>query len=73
MEMKKVLLVVASVATAVILMGMLCSLFGVLLKWAVILLLIGGLIWLTGYFVFDVNLVDYVKGIFDGWKNKPSE
>ena len=62
------LIVIAAVAIGTVLLGMMCSLFGVLLKWGLILLVSGGAIWVIDYFVFDVNLADSVRDLLDGWR-----
>ena len=73
MEKKNIFLILAAVAAACVLLGMMCSLFGMLIKWTMILLAIAGIVWLTGYLVFDINLYEYAAGILRPLKKGKDE
>ena len=73
MEKKNIFLILAAVAAACVLLGIMCSLFGMLVKWTMILLAVAGIVWLTGYIVFDINLYDYAAGILRPLKKEKGE
>ena len=70
MEKKNILLLVAAIAIGTVLVGLACSLLGQLLKWALGLLAVAGVIWLAGYLVCGVDLVGCVAGQIRSVKEK---